>query len=99
MDASDKAKVFVPGEPFQPSVIFTSEATITYLHIANIRLGWKGLAGTNTLAYLAHSRGKKKKSFVTLAPVACTINVYDRKLHLSLERNYDHTIVILAMAI
>ncbi len=81
-----------------------SEATITYLHIANIRLGWKGLTGTNTLAYLPHSRSKKKKSFVTLGPVACTINIYDRKfydrkLRLSLKRNYDHTIVILAMAI
>jgi hypothetical protein len=36
-------------------------------------------------------------------PVACTINVYDRKfydckLRLSLERSYDRTIVILAMA-
>ncbi len=30
--------------------------------------------------------------------MACTINVYDRKLRLSLERNYDRTIVILAMA-
>jgi len=35
--------------------------------------------------------------------VACTINVYDRKfydrkLRWSLERNYDRTIVILAMA-
>jgi hypothetical protein len=36
-------------------------------------------------------------------PVACTIYVYDRKfydrkLRWSLERNYDRTIVILAMA-
>jgi hypothetical protein len=35
--------------------------------------------------------------------VACTINIYDckfydRKLHLSLERNYDRMIVILAKA-
>jgi hypothetical protein len=30
--------------------------------------------------------------------VACTINIYDRKLRLSLERNYDRTIVILAKA-
>ncbi len=35
--------------------------------------------------------------------VGCTINVYDRKfydrkLRLSLERSYDRTIVILAMA-
>ncbi len=31
-------------------------------------------------------------------PVACTINVYDRKLRLSLEHSYDRMIVILAMA-
>jgi hypothetical protein len=36
-------------------------------------------------------------------PVACIMNVYDRKfydrkLRLSLERNYDRTIIILAMA-
>ncbi len=34
----------------------------------------------------------------TCHSVACTINVYDRKLCSSLERNYDRTIVILAMA-
>jgi hypothetical protein len=37
-----------------------------------------------------------------MKPGACSINIYDRKfydrkLRLSLERNYDHTIVILAM--
>jgi len=36
-------------------------------------------------------------------PVACTINIYDRKFYdrklcLSLERSYDRTIVILAKA-
>ncbi len=41
--------------------------------------------------------------YYRVIPVACTINVYDckfynRKLRLSLERNYDHTIIILAMA-
>jgi hypothetical protein len=33
-----------------------------------IRLGWIGLPGTNTVAYLAHSLNTKKKSFITLAP-------------------------------
>ncbi len=38
---SYKARVFVPGKPFQPSLRFVS----------NIRLGSKGLPGTNILAY------------------------------------------------
>ncbi len=29
------------------------------------------------------------KKFYSAGPVACTKNVYDRKLCLSLERNYD----------
>jgi hypothetical protein len=58
--------VFVPGKPFQPNLMFVGEArslpksgaSERALHsgrprpyIANIRLGWKGLPGTNTLAY------------------------------------------------
>jgi hypothetical protein len=58
--------VFVPGNPFQPSLMFTGNARV-YVSGApesgaplygrfmasptNIRLGWKGLPGTNTLAY------------------------------------------------
>ncbi len=32
--------------------------------LANIRLGWKGLPGTNTLTYLATFSVPKKKSFI-----------------------------------
>ncbi len=38
--------VFVSGKSFQPSLMFVSKAGAT-----NIRLGWKGLPETNTLAY------------------------------------------------
>jgi hypothetical protein len=33
---------------------------------ANIRLGWKALPGTNTIAYLAIREFSDEKSFVTL---------------------------------
>jgi hypothetical protein len=36
--------------------------------LANIRLGWKGLPGTDALAQLAPLLVTKKKSFITLAP-------------------------------
>jgi hypothetical protein len=54
--------VFVPGKPFKPSLMFVGKAgaylrveplrgaSLTTLLI-NIRLGWKGLPGTDTLAY------------------------------------------------
>jgi hypothetical protein len=32
------------------------------------RLGWKGLPGTNTLAYYENSKIMAVKSFITLAP-------------------------------
>jgi hypothetical protein len=51
--------VFVPGKPFQPSLMFVGKARaypiVEHLKGASIgyaRLGWKGLQGTNTLAYL-----------------------------------------------
>jgi hypothetical protein len=57
--------VFVPGRPFQPSLIFwirpvaylrvehPKSASLSYATVlpVNIRLGWKDLPGTNTLAY------------------------------------------------
>jgi hypothetical protein len=58
--------VFVPGKPFQPSLMFVGEAydrverlkdaSLRYDRalLANIRLGWTGLPGTNTLAYYKH---------------------------------------------
>ena len=35
----------------------------------NIRLGWKSLKGTNTLAYLEYSYTTAVNSFISLAPV------------------------------
>jgi hypothetical protein len=61
---SRKARVFVPGKPLQPCLMFVVKAG-AYLREApfrwstlgrplalptNIRLGWRGLPGTNTLA-------------------------------------------------
>ncbi len=37
-----------PGMPIQPSLKFVSKAKL-------YSLGWKGLPGTNTLAYFRHS--------------------------------------------
>jgi hypothetical protein len=39
----------------------------------NIRLGWKGLPGTNALAYYEKSQLTAVKSFITLAPGALII--------------------------
>ncbi len=35
---------------------------------ANVRLDWKVIVSTNTLAYLASLKGMKEKSFITLTP-------------------------------
>ncbi len=57
--------MFVPGKPFQPNLMFAGKARAypsealsgapLYGKLlalpANIRLGWKGLPGTNTQAY------------------------------------------------
>jgi hypothetical protein len=48
--------VFVPGRTFQPSLMAVRKtgAYLSVKHldlITNIRLGWKGLPRTNTLAY------------------------------------------------
>ncbi len=37
-------------------------------HTANIRLSWKGLPGTNALAYYKNSQITSVKSFITLGP-------------------------------
>ncbi len=59
------ARMFVPGRPFQFSLMFVDKArslinsgVFQVLHssrlstfLANIRLGWKGFTGTNNLTY------------------------------------------------
>jgi hypothetical protein len=48
-------RVFVPDKHFQPSLMFGGEAgayrSEALASPTNIRLGWKGLPGTNTQAY------------------------------------------------
>ncbi len=70
--------MFLPGKPFQSSIMFAgkagaypSEAPFRYSNLgyANIRLGWKGLPRTNTLAYYENPSIMAVKSFVGLAPV------------------------------
>jgi hypothetical protein len=72
----NKADRFFLTRLFQVSLILTSKA-VTYLSespsnllgslLKNIRLGWKGLPGTNAQAYFKHSQIKK---FITLDPAS-----------------------------
>jgi hypothetical protein len=55
MNTRQLARVLDPGKPFLPFLI---GATISGRHLAlpkTIRLGWKGLPGSTTLAYYEHS--------------------------------------------
>ncbi len=69
--------MFVLGKPFQPSLMFmvTTRALVKHLSDAplqalpaNIKLGWKGLPGTNTLAYYESSQITDVKSFYNIRP-------------------------------
>jgi hypothetical protein len=43
---------------------------------ANIRIGWKGLRGTNTLAYYEKSKIAAVKSFIGFSPaVSCLLDL------------------------
>ncbi len=44
--------------------------------LANIRLFWKGLPGTNTLAYEEHKYIKELISFITLEPVVFNLEFF-----------------------
>jgi hypothetical protein len=52
--------MFVTGRPFQPNLMFEGKARSLPRWdlpiLTNIRLGWKGLQRTNTLAYYEHSK-------------------------------------------
>ncbi len=73
-----RARAFVPGKPFQPSLIFVGKAWAypskaplygrLLALLTNIRLGWKGLLLENTLAYDENSQFTDVKSFIKLAP-------------------------------
>jgi hypothetical protein len=89
--------VFVPGKPFQSGLIFAAKAKSLPLMcftmesdtiLANIRLSWKVLPGTNTLvspAYYLDSKISDINSFITLAPGASVIKL----LSLSLTKSTD----------
>ncbi len=42
----------------------------------NIRLGWRGLPGTNTLAYYENPEITVVKSLIVLTPGACVIKLF-----------------------
>jgi hypothetical protein len=54
---------------------------------ANIRLCWKGLPGTNALAYYEKSLHTAVKSFITLAPGVNPINILFFATDNKLERS------------
>jgi hypothetical protein len=66
--------VFVPGEPFQPRPVFVGKPYPRVEHMkgaslapalpTNIRLGLKGLPGTNTLAYYGNPQITDVISFI-----------------------------------
>jgi hypothetical protein len=81
--------VFVPGKPFQPRLMFVSKAG-TYPSEAPFRCstllvpglthttigpGWKGLPGTNTLAYYGNPYITAAISLMIQAPGVCIIKL------------------------
>jgi len=69
--------VSFPGKPFQPCLKFVGRARSLPKSTSHrwalalptsIRLDWKGLPGTNTLAYYENSSITAVKRFITLAP-------------------------------
>ncbi len=63
--------VIIHGKPFQHRLMFTS--TFEVLHSpnflalpTNVRLGWKGLLGTKTVAYFLIKYGRKR--FYNIVP-------------------------------
>ncbi len=53
--------MFVPGRPFQPSLMFASKVKVYPRRVGfwpyppNIRLDWKGQTAGSTVAYYEHS--------------------------------------------
>jgi hypothetical protein len=61
-----KAGAYSSGTPFKDPTI----RGIILLDLpTNIRLGWKSVPGTDTLAYYEDSKITAVKSFITLTPV------------------------------
>ncbi len=63
--------MLVPNKPFQPNPMFRDKGGAPLLGRllslpTNIRLGWKGLSKTSTLADYKHSSITDAKSYMTL---------------------------------
>jgi hypothetical protein len=80
--------VLISGEPFQPSITFVKKAGAYPSDLSgapllgrfqalptNIRLGWKSLPGTNTLADYKHLSITPVKSFMTLGLVLLCVSM------------------------
>ncbi len=77
-----KAWVLVSGKPIQPNLMFASKARAypseAPLGTTNIRLGWNGFSGKNTLAYYKNLQG-----FITFdSRDQCYHSFYGRKISL-----------------
>ncbi len=55
--------MFVPGKPFQPSLMIAAPALLVI-----VRLGWNVLSGSNTLAYYEHLKIMGVKIIITSGP-------------------------------
>ncbi len=58
--------MFVPDNPFQTSLMFGGKAEANP-RVKHHILGWKGLPGTNCLAYYEKLKIMAGKSFITFA--------------------------------
>ena len=77
--------MLVPGKPIQSSLMFAGKAKAclsgathrqALAFPSDIRLGWKGLPGTNSLAYYERSYLTAVKSFITLRPGPNVIKLF-----------------------
>jgi hypothetical protein len=73
MDFCNKLEGLSLENYFQPCLMFVGKARAPLVFPdlalpANIRLGWKGLPGTNTLAYYKNPLITAVKSFIVQAP-------------------------------
>jgi hypothetical protein len=70
--------MFVPGNCFHVRLEPTQERP-TFQEHTNIRLGWKDMPGTNTLAYQKDSYITDVNSFITLVPGLYRVNLINHK--------------------
>jgi len=71
LEIEGKARANIIGGPSDASFLGK-----LLLFPAIVRLDWKMIASTNTLAYLASSTVTKEKHFITLTPGVNVINIF-----------------------